>query len=288
MRHVQELLARDRSDLTAAERQQIDAHVATCAECRAFAADLVRTDRLLKGREPYVSIPPFGARPGARGRSTFFGLATVGAVAVFAILVLVPILAGLGDRAAAPSVSPAPTVPTAPVLATASAVPSATASTPATGTITGRLGYPSDFVPPLTVYAISVSDPSVWFATSTPTFGNAAVSPAPGAPPSPTWPPTGPGTYVISGVAPGNYWVIAYRNDIAQPSQNQQAPGAYTQRGAKCLSVDASGATPPPGPCQYDSTLIPVTVTAGQTTTHIDIVDWLFQGGRYPARPTPR
>ena len=67
----------------------------------------------------------------------------------------------------------------------ASPSPSASASTSAAasatagpaGAITGRLGYGSDFVPPLTVYAISVSDANVWFSTDTPRFGNAPPVP---------------------------------------------------------------------------------------------------------------
>jgi hypothetical protein len=31
-----------------------------------------------------------------------------------------------------------------------------------------------------------------------------------------------------------------------------------------------------------------VTVAAGQTVRFIDLVDWQFQGGTYPPRPTPR
>ena len=217
------------------------------------------------------------------------GLSLIRVAAMLAVVVLVALAAAfyLRDlRSPTPATSPTPT----PVATTSapSATPSAAAAatTPAatpvqTGTITGRLGYPSDFVPALTVYAISVNDPSVWFSAGTPRFGNPLSS----IPPGPTWPPSGPGTYSISGVAPGTYYVIAYRDDATPQSS---FPGAYTQAGAKCHSLGPDGSPPPPGPCPYDQSLIPVTVIAGQTNDRINIVDWLFQGGTYPPRPTPR
>lgn len=104
---------------------------------------------------------------------------------------------------------------------TASPVPTA-----APGAITGRVGYPSDFAPPVTVYAIDTSDSSVYFWTDTPRFGNPLSATLP---PGPTWGPTGPGNYTISGVVPGTYYVIAYRNDAPSPPQLKEAPGAYTQ-----------------------------------------------------------
>jgi hypothetical protein len=192
-----------------------------------------------------------------------------GAIAAVLVLALIASF-GLrdGNQVAA---SPSPSVS-----ASASAAASATAG-PA-GAITGRLGYGSEFVPPVTVYAISVSDPRVWFSTDTARFGNA--SPVPG---EPTWPPSGPGTYLISRVAPGTYYVIAYRNDNPDPPQLKNLPGGYTQNTAKCGAYDLP--TPLPGPCPYDHSLVPVTVTAGHTMSRIDIKDWFLQEGTYPPRP---
>jgi hypothetical protein len=194
-----------------------------------------------------------------------------GAIAAVLVLALIARF-GLRDGnhvAASPSPSASPST---------SAAASATAGL--AGAITGRLGYGSDFVPPVTVYAISVSDPSVWFSTDTPRFGNAP--PVPG---EPTWPPSGPGTYLIGRVTPGTYYVIAYRNDNPGP-QLKDLPGAYTQWAAKCSSSDPTVPSPPPGPCSNDHSLVPVIVTAGQTVTYIDIVDWFGpQGGIYPPRP---
>jgi hypothetical protein len=172
---------------------------------------------------------------------------------------------------------PSSTVTASPVAttATASPVPSA-----APGAITGRIGYPSDFAPPVTVYAISTSDSSVYFWTDTPRIGNPLSATLP---PGPTWGPTGPGNYTITGVTPGTYYVIAYRNDTTDPPQLKDAPGAYTQSTAKCDAYNLP--TPLPGPCPIDHSLLPVAVTAGQTTTRIDIIDWFFHGGTYPSRP---
>jgi hypothetical protein len=192
------------------------------------------------------------------------------------LLMLIGLLAACGSPAtvaspAAPTVLAATTTPVASLSPTPSAA--------ATGTITGRLSYPSDFVPPVTVYAISVSDSSIWFSTDTPRFGNPLWATLP---PGPTWPSTGPGSYSIRGLAPGTYYVIAYRNDTPDP-QVKLSAAAYTQSTAKCGAYNLP--TPLPGPCPYDHSLVPVTVTAGQTVSRIDIGDWFVQGGIYPPRP---
>lgn len=238
-----------------------------------------------------IPVRPFAAynRPmpstGNRVRSL------AGAIALLAIVLVLALGAASALRqlrpvpatTPLPSASEVPTPSATPSVPTIIASPSPTATAPTTGTITGRLGYPSDFVPPLTVYAISVSDSSVWFSTDTPRFGNPlSATPPPG---GPTWPPSGDGTYSISRIPPGTYYVIAYRNDGAENPQYKNFPGAYTQWAAKCASSDPAVPSPPPGPCSSDRTLVPVSVAAGQTVSYIDIVDWFFQGGSYPPRP---
>jgi len=176
--------------------------------------------------------------------------------------------------------SQTPVISRTEAVATTAPVPSLSAfpSVVTTGTITGRLGYPSDFVPQLTVYAISISDSSVWFSTDTPRFGNPLSATLP---PGPTWPSSGPGTYRLSGIRPGTYFVIAYRND------GNPGVGVYTPWTAKCSSSDPTVPSPPPGPCSSEHTLLPVTLLAGQTVSYVDIVDWAFppQAGSYPSRP---
>ncbi len=135
------------------------------------------------------------------------------------------------------------------------------------GAITGRLAYGSDFIPPVTVYAINQNDQRVWFSVEFPGYGN---------PPRPTAQPgTEPGTYTLTGVAPGTtYSVVAYRNDGQKPD-----PGVYTRQ-AECLRRT------PSGPCP-DQLPVLVTVTAGQTTREIDIVTWWPGSGLMPP-PPPR
>ena len=199
--------------------------------------------------------------------------------AVVAVVLTVALIAGFamrdrGQVAAPPTASPTPTsaaatpTPTASPAPTASATPAPTAPT---GTITGRISYPSDFIPPVTVYAINQNDQRVWFSVEFPGYGN---------PPRPTAQPgTEPGTYTLTGVAPGTtYSVVAYRNDGQKPD-----PGVYTRQ-AECLRRT------PSGPCP-DQTPLLVTVTAGQTTREIDIVSWWPGSGLMPPpppRPTPR
>ena len=147
-----------------------------------------------------------------------------------------------------------------------------TATTQVGGAITGRIGYGSEINPPLTVYAISTTDPSVWYWVKYAGLGR---------PPLPTAQPGTPGdTYTITGVAPGAYWVVAYRDDGQRPE-----PGLYSR-------VNECRRTTPSGPCA-DGTLVPATVTSGQTTRDIDILTWGYPlpvppSPTIPPRPTPR
>ena len=164
----------------------------------------------------------------------------------------------LRDRNSQVATSPSPISATSTPIPSSSAAaspsPAATASpTVQSGAITGRFGYGSDYIPPVTVYAISTTDQRVWYSVDFPGFGN---------PPRPTAQPgTSGDTYTLTGIAPGTYWVVAYRNDGQLPD-----PGYYS-REAVCSR------TTPRGPCP-DVTLVPATVIAGQTTTGIDVITW--------------
>ena len=208
------------------------------------------------------------------GRSVLFAAAVAAVLAVALIVGL-----GLRDRTVQVAATPSPIAATStPIPATsAPATPSpvATASpvpTAQPGAITGTFGYPSDFIPAVTVYAISTTDPRVWYSVNFPGYGN---------PPRPTLPPgqTQP-TYTITGVAPGTYWVVAYRNDGGQSVD----PGYYSRQ-ADCYRAR------PTGPCS-DISLAPVTVTAGQTTDGINVLTWATSFSQpsptLPPRPTPR
>ena len=214
-------------------------------------------------------------------KSSRIALYVGGVTAVLAAALIIGV--ALGERPSQVASSPSPTAATStPVPATtapASPSPTATASpstapTAQTGAISGRISYPnSDFIPPVTVYAIDPDDRRIWFSVEFPGYALYA------GPTGPTRQPgTEPGTYTLTGVAPGRYFVVAFRNDGQKPD-----PGLYT-REAECLRRT------PSGPCP-DQTTVFITVTAGQTTREIDIVSWWPGSGLMPPpppRPTPR
>jgi hypothetical protein len=197
----------------------------------------------------------------------------VALAAAFALRELKPTPATVPVPSSTPSSSPSPTSAASPP---PSAAVSVAIPTPVTaGAITGRFAYGSDFIPPVTVYAISTTDQRVWYSVTFPGYGN---------PPRPTLPPgTTEARYTITGIAPGTYWVVAYRNDATGPSLGPD-PGYYSRQ------PDCFRATPS-GPCN-DTTLTPVTVLSGRTTSGIDVLSWGMPPGRpsptIPPRPTPR
>jgi hypothetical protein len=205
-------------------------------------------------------------------KSSRIALYAGGVTAVLAAALIVGVT--LGERPSQVASSPSPTAATSTPLPASSAPAAASPATTAQpGAITGRFGYGSDFIPAVTVYAISTTDARIWYSVVFAGFGN---------PPRATLPPgqTDP-TYTITGVAPGTYWVVAYRNDGLLPD-----PGYYS-RATECAR------TTPSGPCQ-DVTLIPATVISGQTTRSIDVLTWAapflvaFASPTFPPRPTPR
>jgi hypothetical protein len=236
-----------------------------------------------------ISVRPFAMYSRSPRAATVHPIRRVfsiaGAATVSAVVILVALAAAFALkelRQTPATVSPPSSTPTgSPSPSSAiSALPSATApvavATPVeTGAISGRFGYPSDFIPPVTVYAISTTDQRVWFSVDFPGFGN---------PPRPTLPPGQTNAnYTITGVAPGSYWVVAYRNDGQSVD-----PGLYSRR----VACRTGGA---PSTCVPADDLSPaiVTVKAGQTTTGINIEDWVPPAGpgrpsSFPPRPTPR
>jgi hypothetical protein len=234
-------------------------------------------------------------RPAPRKESALMKASrmVLAATAVAAVLVLA-LIASFGLRDGNPVAAPQTASPSATATTTASPQPSASASparttslpnvTQPTGVITGRIGYGSDFNPPMTVYAISVTDPSVWYSTNTPYLGNPRPSPTPTPLVAATWSPAGAGFYQLV-VPAGTYYVVGYSND---PELPKDLPAAYTEWTMRCMSSDPARPSPPPGPCPYPRTLVEVTVTAGQTVRFVDLVDWGYQPVPWPTRPTPR
>lgn len=179
-----------------------------------------------------------------------------------------------GQVAASPSPVPATGTPVlaSPPPATLSAAATGTpAPTTQGGSITGSFGYPSDFIPPVTVYAISVADSRVWYSVNFSGLGRGAPTLSPG---------VNNADYTIAGVAPGTYWIVAYRNDGQRPD-----PGYYSRQ-VECFR------TTPSGPCP-DVTLVAVTVVPGQVLSGVNVITWGppppgQPSPTFPARPTPR
>ena len=194
-------------------------------------------------------------------------LATLAVVLLILIAAVVALYAIRGQTPTTTQSTPSPTATaaaTAISTTTNSPVPTSTSASP--DAITGRFAYGSDFVPPATVYAISTTDPRVRYSVGFSGFGN---------PPRPTLPPgVSQPTYTITGVAPGTYWVVAYRTDGQLPD-----PGYYSRQ-AECTR------TTPAGPCP-DVTLVPATVISGQTTSGVDILTWGYPASNPPSPTIP-
>ena len=199
--------------------------------------------------------------------------------AIVLILVAGVVVLYVARAQVAPTTAASTPTPTLTVTATTSTPASApsptavpTATSQATGTITGRIGYGSEINPPLTIYAISTTDARVWFSVK-----YAGLGP----PPLPTAQPGTRGdTYTMTGVSPGAYWVVAYRDDGERPET-----GLYSR-------VNECWRTTPSGPCP-DGTPVPATVISGQTTSGIDILTWGYPppvppSPTIPPRPTSR
>lgn len=151
------------------------------------------------------------------------------------------------------------------VTATASAIPSVTPepspSAPATGTITGKLSYPSEFIPPLRVVAFSLTHGKAYFVDTAQNQQEYSLD-----------------------VPAGTYNVVAYpyegtpgttgRVDSYTPGGGPFA-GGYTQMVPCGLAVGCD-----------DHTLLQVEVPAGQSVT-ADPGDWYAPEGSFPPMPNP-
>jgi hypothetical protein len=160
--------------------------------------------------------------------------------------------------------TPASSLASPSAVATVSSTPSA--SPAPTGAITGALGFPSDFIPPSTVYAVNVADRRIFFSVDTPRY------------PLPMSVTMTPPSYTITGIVPGTYNVFAYRND--DRTYDRGGPGLHSRFFLTCA--------PPPAPSSCnDHTLLPVLVTSGQTVANVDVKDWIYDALKttFPPRP---
>jgi hypothetical protein len=157
------------------------------------------------------------------------------------------------------------TSPTISVTPTESIIPTLTPETspnaPLTGTITGKLSYPSEFIPPLRVVAFSLTDGKAYFVDTAENQREYSLE-----------------------VPAGTYYVVSYLHEGIAGNTGQvdsytmeggPFAGGYTQMVPCGLAVDCD-----------DHTLLPVTVTEGQTA-NADPGDWYAPEGTFPSMPNP-
>jgi hypothetical protein len=152
------------------------------------------------------------------------------------------------------------------VTPTASAIPTLTPepspSAPSNGTITGKLSYPSEFIPPLRVVAFSLTDGTAYFIDTAQNQMEYSMD-----------------------VPAGTYNVVAYPHEGAVPGTTGQVDsyipnggpfaGGYTQMVPCGLAAGCD-----------DHTLLPVTVNGGETVS-ADPGDWYAPEGTFPPMPSP-
>jgi hypothetical protein len=115
------------------------------------------------------------------------------------------------------------------------------------GSISGKLSYPGEGIPPLRVVAFNLSNGQYSYVDTAKDQKN----------------------YQIKNLPAGSYYVVAY-----YPPLN--LAGGYSQFVLCGLQASCT-----------DHSLVKVTVTAGQETTQIDPADWYAPPGFFPANPAP-
>ncbi len=128
-------------------------------------------------------------------------------------------------------------------------IPTFTPASGLSGSIAGKLSYPSSFIPSLAIVAYVVGgSPNDYYYMIT---------------------NENQGDYQLDNLPPGNYHVVAY-------VVGGGYAGGYSQMVPCGLTADCA-----------DHNLIPVTVTGGQVTSGIDPGDWYAPENAFPAYPLP-
>lgn len=147
-------------------------------------------------------------------------------------------------------ISPAPVTPTetVPTTVETSAAPAKEETTNSkNGAASGKLGYPSEGIPALVVYALNTKNKTKYYFTET---------------------SQNESTFSIEDIAPGEYYFVAYMKS------NPDSAGGYTNAVPCGLLFTCK-----------DHDLIPVNIEAGKKATHIEIKDWYADSGTFPAKP---
>ncbi len=139
---------------------------------------------------------------------------------------------------------PSPSVAVAPS-PTSAPNPNAAPGKTANGSLEGNLGYPSEQIPPLEVYAFNSKDMKDYRKVKT---------------------VQNQGSYSFEDLAPGTYVVVAYASDTYA--------GGYTEAVPCGLSVSCT-----------DHSLIKVEVRSNEVTKGIDLKDWYAPENTFPQKP---
>jgi uncharacterized protein YecT (DUF1311 family) len=118
------------------------------------------------------------------------------------------------------------------------------------GSIAGTVGFPGEEVPALRIYAIAVEGGAHYSVTSARKQTR----------------------FVLKSVPAGRYFVVAY--PVAR-GESPAGAGGWTRFVPCGMSVQCK-----------DHSLIPVIVTAGKTTTGVEVSDWYAPAGSLPPEPT--
>jgi hypothetical protein len=114
------------------------------------------------------------------------------------------------------------------------------------GSLSGNLGYPSEYIPAMTVVATNTTTQQDYFVETA----------------------QDQNTYTIENLPPGDYTVVAYPNGAEEG-------GGYSESVPCGLSINCN-----------DHSLIPVNVTTGQDSSGVDPVDFYADPGSFPGNPT--
>lgn len=150
-----------------------------------------------------------------------------------------------------PTKAPSAT-PTKPIATkTPSATPQSTLDWAKTGTISGNIGYPSEGIPPLTIYARHIATGAIFKINSK----------------------LNQTQYQMT-LPIGTFEVFAYPPQPAKPDDDSFA-GAYS----KFVLCGLLASCP-------DHSLVPVVVLIGKNTPKIDVTDWYAPPNAFPKRPS--
>jgi|GEM_PF-1474347 len=155
-----------------------------------------------------------------------------------------------GTQTALAGSSPVP-LPTETEMPGQTELPTQTEPPPATGSISGALSYPSEFIPPQRVVAINTFTGDYYYVD---TESNQTE-------------------YTIENVPPSTYHIIAYL--LNEDGTTEDFAGGYTEMVPCGYSTDCN-----------DHSLLDVVILPGEETVNIDPGDWYGEKGIFPPDPT--